>query len=122
MELGLVAELRRFFIGGSLELEDPSYVRIPGTFKVTYLWGDCRLSISVPVVSGLRLLPSLFIVPSCGLRCRSRPMISVLGDAWEVVYLEIPLPPLENWPLLPLKALVSKCKADLQEICKPSHS
>ncbi|XP_028628179.1 Meckel syndrome type 1 protein isoform X2 [Grammomys surdaster] len=33
MELGLVAELRRFFIGGSLELEDPSYVRIPGTFK-----------------------------------------------------------------------------------------
>ncbi|XP_052051326.1 tectonic-like complex member MKS1 isoform X1 [Apodemus sylvaticus] len=33
MELGLVAELRRFFIGGSLELEDPSYVRIPGTFQ-----------------------------------------------------------------------------------------
>ncbi|OBS83652.1 hypothetical protein A6R68_22367 [Neotoma lepida] len=33
IELGLVAELRRFFIGGSLELEDPSYVRIPGTFK-----------------------------------------------------------------------------------------
>ncbi|XP_038184553.1 Meckel syndrome type 1 protein isoform X2 [Arvicola amphibius] len=33
MELGLVAELRRFFIGGSLELEDPTYVRIPGTFK-----------------------------------------------------------------------------------------
>lgn len=53
MELGLVAELRRFFIGGSLELEDSSYVRIPGTFKVTYLWGDFRLSISIPVVSGL---------------------------------------------------------------------
>ncbi|XP_069337243.1 tectonic-like complex member MKS1 isoform X4 [Eulemur rufifrons] len=33
LELGTVAELRRFFIGGSLELEDPSYVRIPGTFK-----------------------------------------------------------------------------------------
>nr|XP_055188267.1 tectonic-like complex member MKS1 isoform X2 [Nyctereutes procyonoides] len=33
MELGTVAELRRFFIGGSLELEDLSYVRIPGTFK-----------------------------------------------------------------------------------------
>uniref|UniRef100_A0A7N5JCZ7 MKS transition zone complex subunit 1 n=1 Tax=Ailuropoda melanoleuca TaxID=9646 RepID=A0A7N5JCZ7_AILME len=32
-ELGTVAELRRFFIGGSLELEDLSYVRIPGTFK-----------------------------------------------------------------------------------------
>lgn len=57
MELGLVAELRRFFIGGSLELEDPSYVRIPGTFKVTYLWRDFRLSVSVPVGSGLRPLP-----------------------------------------------------------------
>ncbi|XP_029068505.1 Meckel syndrome type 1 protein isoform X3 [Monodon monoceros] len=33
LELGPVAELRRFFIGGSLELEDLSYVRIPGTFK-----------------------------------------------------------------------------------------
>lgn len=49
MELGLVAELRRFFIGGSLELEDPSYVRIPGTFKVTHLWGDFRLSPYGPV-------------------------------------------------------------------------
>ncbi|ELW61585.1 Meckel syndrome type 1 protein [Tupaia chinensis] len=33
MEPGTVAELRRFFIGGSLELEDLSYVRIPATFK-----------------------------------------------------------------------------------------
>eukprot|EP00070_Physeter_catodon_P048184 XP_028355078.1 Meckel syndrome type 1 protein isoform X1 [Physeter catodon] len=33
LELGPVAELRRFFIGGSLELEDLSYVRMPGTFK-----------------------------------------------------------------------------------------
>lgn len=49
MELGLVAELRRFFIGGSLELEDPSYVRIPGTFKVTHLWGDFRLRTYIPV-------------------------------------------------------------------------
>ncbi|XP_040857027.1 Meckel syndrome type 1 protein isoform X1 [Ochotona curzoniae] len=32
-DLGTLAELRRFFIGGSLELEDLSYVRIPGTFK-----------------------------------------------------------------------------------------
>ncbi|XP_057357300.1 tectonic-like complex member MKS1 isoform X4 [Manis pentadactyla] len=36
LELGTGAELRRFFIGGSLELEDLSYVRIPGTFK-----GEC---------------------------------------------------------------------------------
>nr|XP_017515923.2 Meckel syndrome type 1 protein isoform X4 [Manis javanica]XP_017515924.2 Meckel syndrome type 1 protein isoform X4 [Manis javanica] len=36
MELGTGAELRRFFIGSSLELEDLSYVRIPGTFK-----GEC---------------------------------------------------------------------------------
>lgn len=28
------AALRRFFIGGSPELEDLSYVRVPGTFKV----------------------------------------------------------------------------------------
>uniref|UniRef100_F6YN29 MKS transition zone complex subunit 1 n=1 Tax=Monodelphis domestica TaxID=13616 RepID=F6YN29_MONDO len=33
VELGTVSELRRFFIGGSLELEDLSYVRIPGTFQ-----------------------------------------------------------------------------------------
>lgn len=37
MELGTVAELRRFFIGGSLELEDLSYLRIPGTFKVIFV-------------------------------------------------------------------------------------
>lgn len=42
MELGPVAELRRFFIGGSLELEDLTYVRIPGTFKVTCLQGNFR--------------------------------------------------------------------------------
>ena len=34
VELGTVAELRRFFIGGSPELEDLTYVRIPSTFKV----------------------------------------------------------------------------------------
>uniref|UniRef100_A0A8C3PKH9 MKS transition zone complex subunit 1 n=1 Tax=Calidris pygmaea TaxID=425635 RepID=A0A8C3PKH9_9CHAR len=33
MELGTIAELRRFFIGGSPELEDITYVRIPSTFK-----------------------------------------------------------------------------------------
>lgn len=49
-------------------------------------------------------------------------MISVLGDAWEIVYLEIPLPPLDNWPLPPLKALVSRCRVDLLETYKPSHS
>lgn len=35
VEPGTVAELRRFFLGGSVELEDLSYVHIPGTFKVT---------------------------------------------------------------------------------------
>lgn len=34
VELGTVAELRRFFIGGSPELEDITYVRTPSTFKV----------------------------------------------------------------------------------------
>lgn len=34
LQMGTVSALRRFFIGGSPELEDHSYVRIPGTFKV----------------------------------------------------------------------------------------
>ena len=31
----IVSELRRFFIGGSPELEDPTYTAIPSTFQVT---------------------------------------------------------------------------------------
>ncbi|XP_041808486.1 Meckel syndrome type 1 protein isoform X1 [Chelmon rostratus] len=33
LQTGTVSALRRFFIGGSPELEDLSYVRVPGTFK-----------------------------------------------------------------------------------------
>ncbi|XP_053312856.1 tectonic-like complex member MKS1 [Spea bombifrons] len=33
VEIGTVSELRRFFIGGSPELEDMTYIRIPGTFQ-----------------------------------------------------------------------------------------
>uniref|UniRef100_A0A8C3Y407 MKS transition zone complex subunit 1 n=1 Tax=Catharus ustulatus TaxID=91951 RepID=A0A8C3Y407_CATUS len=33
VELGTVAEMRRFFIGGSPELEDLTYIRTPSTFK-----------------------------------------------------------------------------------------
>ncbi|KAJ3589541.1 hypothetical protein NHX12_010386 [Muraenolepis orangiensis] len=33
LQAGTVSGLRRFFIGGSPELEDHSYVRVPGTFK-----------------------------------------------------------------------------------------
>ncbi|KYO33264.1 tectonic-like complex member MKS1 isoform X1 [Alligator mississippiensis] len=33
VELGTVSELKRFFIGGSPELEDMTYVRVPTTFK-----------------------------------------------------------------------------------------
>lgn len=33
LQTGTASALRRFFIGGSPELEDHSYVRIPGTFK-----------------------------------------------------------------------------------------
>ncbi|XP_077150631.1 tectonic-like complex member MKS1 [Ranitomeya variabilis] len=33
VEQGTVSELRRFFIGGSPELEDMTYARIPGTFQ-----------------------------------------------------------------------------------------
>ncbi|XP_061819043.1 tectonic-like complex member MKS1 isoform X4 [Nerophis lumbriciformis] len=33
LQTGTVSAMRRFFIGGSPELEDPSYVRMPGHFK-----------------------------------------------------------------------------------------
>ncbi|KAM8975135.1 tectonic-like complex member MKS1 isoform 2-T2 [Pelodytes ibericus] len=33
VEMGTVSELRRFFIGGSPELEDMTYIRVPGTFQ-----------------------------------------------------------------------------------------
>ncbi|KAM7033344.1 tectonic-like complex member MKS1 isoform 1-T1 [Acridotheres tristis] len=33
VDLGTVAEMRRFFIGGSPELEDLTYIRTPSTFK-----------------------------------------------------------------------------------------
>lgn len=46
VELGTVAELRRFFIGGSPELEDLTYVRIPSTFKVGSAAGLMMLSAS----------------------------------------------------------------------------
>lgn len=53
MELGTGAELRRFFIGSSLELEDLSYVRIPGTFKVASVSGEIScLSLLEEVGSG----------------------------------------------------------------------
>ncbi|KAM4795091.1 tectonic-like complex member MKS1 [Rhinophrynus dorsalis] len=32
VELGSITELKRFFIGGSPELEDMTYIRVPGTF------------------------------------------------------------------------------------------
>lgn len=41
VELGTVAEMRRFFIGGSPELEDMTYARIPTTFKVGLAVGCC---------------------------------------------------------------------------------
>uniref|UniRef100_A0A1A7XX75 Meckel syndrome, type 1 n=1 Tax=Iconisemion striatum TaxID=60296 RepID=A0A1A7XX75_9TELE len=46
LQTGTVSALRRFFIGGSAELEDHSYVRIPGTFKGDRLsrLGFCSLT------------------------------------------------------------------------------
>uniref|UniRef100_A0A8C3Y4U5 MKS transition zone complex subunit 1 n=1 Tax=Catharus ustulatus TaxID=91951 RepID=A0A8C3Y4U5_CATUS len=38
VELGTVAEMRRFFIGGSPELEDLTYIRTPSTFKPVLWW------------------------------------------------------------------------------------
>ncbi|KAH1187900.1 hypothetical protein KIL84_015129 [Mauremys mutica] len=45
-ELGTVSELRRFFIGGSPELEDMTYVRVPGIFKVSSASGLVPLALS----------------------------------------------------------------------------
>ena len=33
----VLSELRRFFIGGSAELEDPTYVAVPTAFQVNYV-------------------------------------------------------------------------------------
>uniref|UniRef100_A0A8C6MN13 MKS transition zone complex subunit 1 n=1 Tax=Nothobranchius furzeri TaxID=105023 RepID=A0A8C6MN13_NOTFU len=46
LQMGTVSALRRFFIGGSAEIEDHSYVRIPGTFKGDRLsrLGFCSLT------------------------------------------------------------------------------
>lgn len=38
VQTGTVSAMKRFFIGGSAELEDDSYVRTPGTFKVNQSW------------------------------------------------------------------------------------
>lgn len=35
VELGTISELRRFFIGGSPELEDITYTKVPSTFTVS---------------------------------------------------------------------------------------
>uniref|UniRef100_A0A1A8JI45 Meckel syndrome, type 1 n=1 Tax=Nothobranchius kuhntae TaxID=321403 RepID=A0A1A8JI45_NOTKU len=46
LQMGTVSALRRFFIGGSAEIEDHSYVRIPGNFKGDRLsrLGFCSLT------------------------------------------------------------------------------
>lgn len=56
VELGTVAELRRFFIGGSPELEDITYVRIPSTFKVGSPAGHCSCWEMVDYAHGFRCL------------------------------------------------------------------
>lgn len=56
VELGTVAELRRFFIGGSPELEDITYVRVPSTFKVGSAAGCCSCWEVVHYALGFRCL------------------------------------------------------------------
>lgn len=51
VELGTVSELKRFFIGGSPELEDMTYVRVPTTFKARFTSGVVLLP-----HSGLQIL------------------------------------------------------------------
>lgn len=55
IQTGTVAELRRFFIGGAPELEDISYVRIPGTFKVICIMRTVRFCPVICPVSRLDL-------------------------------------------------------------------
>ncbi|XP_036197792.1 Meckel syndrome type 1 protein isoform X2 [Myotis myotis] len=81
MELGTVAELRRFFIGGSLELEDLSYVRVPGTFKGERLSRfGLRTETTGSVTFRLHCLQqSRALMESSALRRRMRSVLDRLG-------------------------------------------
>ncbi|XP_059525592.1 tectonic-like complex member MKS1 isoform X2 [Myotis daubentonii] len=81
MELGTVAELRRFFIGGSLELEDLSYVRVPGTFKGERLSRfGLRTETTGSVTFRLHCLQqSRAFMESSALRRRMRSVLDRLG-------------------------------------------
>lgn len=84
-----MAELRRFFIGGSLELEDLSYVWIPGTFKVTFVsgyilpWEVMSLSSgkgAVWVKAPYSLLHQFLVSSFCGSSGKSQPHLEAHTD------------------------------------------
>ncbi|NWR81478.1 MKS1 protein, partial [Centropus unirufus] len=81
VELGTVAELRRFFIGGSPELEDLSYVRIPSTFKGERLSRfGFRTETTGSVTFRLHcLLQSKAFLESSALRQRMQSVLDRLG-------------------------------------------
>lgn len=109
-----MAELRRFFIGGSLELEDLSYVRIPGTFKVIFVSGETSCW-KLPFPSPLQKVgPGLWLL-NCALPCITQPLppcglrwklwlhfepgtdiyTAILGDLWKKYTLRCPRSPSE---------------------------
>ncbi|XP_049627700.1 tectonic-like complex member MKS1 [Suncus etruscus] len=80
VEPGTVAELRRFFLGGSVELEDLSYVHIPGTFKGERLSRfGLRTETTGSVTFRLHCLQqSRVFLESCSLRRRMKSVLDKL--------------------------------------------
>ncbi|KAM9321348.1 tectonic-like complex member MKS1 [Gastrophryne carolinensis] len=83
VELGTVSELRRFFIGGSPELEDVTYVRIPGTFQGERLSRfGFRTETSGKVTFLFHSLhQSRTFLESCSLRKRMQSVLDRLGGS-----------------------------------------
>lgn len=81
VQSGTVAELRRFFIGGSPELEDISYTRVPGTFKGERLsrFGFCSESTGSVTFKLHCIQHSRAFIDANALRKRRRSVLDRLG-------------------------------------------
>lgn len=84
LQTGTVSALRRFFIGGSPELEDMSYVRVPGTFKVGWVW-MWELNGSLYIIYSFKL-----VLVCLTYDCRGRGWVALASA----------LKPAEVWPLI----------------------
>uniref|UniRef100_A0A3Q3BIB6 MKS transition zone complex subunit 1 n=1 Tax=Kryptolebias marmoratus TaxID=37003 RepID=A0A3Q3BIB6_KRYMA len=80
LQTGTVSALRRFFIGGSAELEDLSYVRIPETFKGERLsrFGFCTKTTG-SVTFNLHCIQQAAFVDAALLKKRRQKVVDQLG-------------------------------------------